>query len=643
MSEVRTTNTTFSNVVPKNVLREVQQWTLRKLKEAVEPSAGPYGSTTQILKIDPNSVGKQNAIMQATEYTKDGHTILSHVRFNKAIEDSLQKELTDLTRHIVKSVGDGTTSVTILASLIFDQLLKLDEDKYPPYLIIETFQQIVEGIKKIIKSHARDMSIDDAYDIAMICTNSNKRVSEIIANIYKDYGLDVFIDVGASTGEEDVIKTYDGLTLDVGFSDSCYINTMTGSNKFSVQDDNDIEAVYGEAIIKNANIYAFTDPIDTIEMQRLFDSIIFNNIIKPFQQFQKSKNVEDLDKCVPTVIMAPKISLDLASTFDEVVAFMHNFDQSLNIKPPLLIVTNINAINYETYSDIWRLCGCKPIKKYIDPEIQKKDIKDGKAPTPDTICKNFCGHADEVKSDSLKTTMINPSDMFKKDENGNFVLDENNERIFSDAYTTQISFLEQELQKAINDGEDCDVTGNLRRRVHALKANMVDYYVGGVTVTDRDSVRALTEDAVKNIRSAAKYGVGYGANFEGLRAAHEYLNGLTGCKDQLKIDLASCICKAYCDMSELLYNKVYYPELADLDKDKRAERIKELVSKSLEEECPMNFKTKEFKKDVLCTIEQDTIILDSIAKIITIIFTTNQALTQTVAHNMYIDLDEIDM
>lgn len=632
MAKVSSPDVTLSNVVKEKELRKVQQWTLRKLKEAVLPSAGPFGSTTQILKIDPNSVGKQNAVMQATEYTKDGHTILSHVRFNRAIEDSIQKEITDLTRHIVNKVGDGTTSVTILSSLIFDKLLELDLNKYPPYLIIETFQNIVNEIKNIIKSNSREMTIDDVYNIAMICTNSNTRVSKIISDIYKEYGKDVFIDVGVSNGESDVIKTYDGLTLDVGFSDTCYINRVENSNRFDKSKDNNIEEVRGSSEIKNASIYAFMDPIDTREMQQLLDTIIYKNIIEPINVYQKTGKAESIEKIVPTVIMAPKISVDLESTFQNVVAFMHNFDQNLNAKPPLLIITNIADINYETYSDIWRLCGCKPIKKYIDPEIQKQDIEDGKAPNPDTVCK-FCGHADMVKSDALKTSIINPSEMFRKDENGEFVLDENGERMFSDAYNTEVSFLEQELQNAINNGEDYDVTGNLRRRIHALKSNMVDYYVGGVTVTDRDSVRALIEDAVKNIRSAAKYGVGYGANFEGLRASQIYMNYLSDTNNELGKDLITCIFNAYKSISEVLYSTVYYDEDVDLT---------EYIEKSLEEECPMNFKTKEFNHDVLCTIEQDMIILDSIAKIITIIFTTNQALTQTVGHNMYMDLDNLD-
>lgn len=627
----------LSNIVSKNQLRAVQQWTLNKLAESLLPSAGPFGSTTQILKINPDSVGKGgNPVMETTEYTKDGHTILSHIRFNRAIEDSLQKELADVTRHIVKTVGDGTTSVVILSALIFNELLKIDTSDYPPYLIIEVFQEIVEDLKKMIKENGRDLALEDVYNIAMICTNSNKRVAEILSKIYEEHGLDVFIDVGASTGENDVIKTYDGLTIDVGFSDPCYINKVETGNKFIVS-DRDIDKVHGETIIRNPHVYAFKDPIDTIEMHNLFNSIIYTNIIKHYEEFRKTNDVSKLDNMVPTVVLAPKISTDMGSMIDNIAGFMHNFDNDLNMKPPLLIVTNISQVNYETYSDIWRLCGCTPIKKYIDPEIQKKDIEDGVAPTPDTIA-DFFGTADEVKSDSLKTTFINPHDMFKYDADGNAVKDENGERTLSETYTGQLSFLEQELQRSINDGEDINVTGNLKRRIHALKANMVDYYVGGVTVTDRDSVRALTEDAVKNIRSAAKSGVGYGANYEGFKVASEYAQ-----KDfddtaigKLKVSLSTAISNAYNEMEKILYSSAYI----DCKGEEREAFIDNAINDSLNKGCPVNLKNFEFDHKVLCTIEQDIIILDCISKIITVIFTTNQALTQSVGHNMYIDMEK---
>lgn len=601
MSTVKTKNIVASNIVKKEQLREVQKQTLANLKDALIHSAGPYGSTTGIIRDG-----------QFTEYTKDGHTILESIKYNRSIESSIQKELTELTRYIVVKVGDGTTSAVILSSLIFDELCALEVDKkMPPYKIIELFKDIVEVLKKNILTKRRNLTLDDVYDIAMICTNNNKEVSEILYRIYEKHGLDVFIDVGTSTNHQNIIKSYDGLTLEVGYSDPAYINTMAKTNNGSTVDA-------GSSIIRNASIYAFQDPIDTPEMTSFLQAIIYKNIFKPYNEYTNSGNSDFLKKVVPTVIMAPKISIDNSTFMTDIVQYMYSFGDNLDMKPPLLIITNIGEVNYEIYSDLWRLCGCKPIKKYIDPEIQKKDIEEGKAPTPETVC-NFCGYADEVKSDAYKTTFINPKDMF---------VDGDPSKGHSQAYKAQLNFIEQQLKVAEEQDEDINEIYNLKRRLHSLKANMVDYLVGGVTVTDRDSTRALVEDAVKNIRSASQNGVGYGANYEGLRAVHNYLNKVT--KSEEEILIAKVIYNAYKKISELLYGSAIADE----------EEVKKLVQKSLDEDCgPINLTNLEFDGKVLSTIDSDVTILDVLAKIITIMFTTNQMLVQTPNHNMY-SIDE---
>lgn len=641
MSNVKTSKKANSNIVKKENLREVQRDTLERLKNALIKSAGPFGSTTQVIKGNPQK--RESALN--TEYTKDGHTILSNIKFDMSIEDSLQRELSDITRYIKVHVGDGSTSTVILASLIFDMLLEhINEDIYPPYIIIKAFQEVVEELKDIIRKNGRDLELEDVHKICMICTNSNERVSDIITDIYKDYGLDVFIDVGASTTDHDVIKSYDGLTIEVGYSDPVYINTPAKS-------PTDEEAGY--SIIRNANVYAFSDPIDTMEMHNFFNTIIYKNIMEPYGKYMKTGNNRELKNVKPTVILAPKISLDLNTSFDQIVQFMYKFNQDMSTKPPLLIITNIASVDFEMYSDIWNLCGCKPIKKYIDPQIQEKEQESGDAPTMDNITE-FCGFVDEVKADAYKTAFINPRNMFEyytEDEGEHFAgdvkLDENGERILSEAYKTQIAFLEQQLKVAQDQGQDMDVTGGLKRRINSLKANMVDYYVGGVTTTDRDSIRVLVEDAVKNVRSAAKYGVGYGTNFEGLRAVHElnkeYCEKLKS-SDDIKYKIIVLMLEAYEEMSYNLYNTVYYPSIPSEFSDKK-DFIKNidggLISKSLDEGCPMNFKTGEFDHSVLCTIEQDITILDVLSKIITIIYTTNQCLVQTPAYNMYVDTDDM--
>lgn len=624
----------YSNIVKQKSVREIQQDTLRTLKEALLPSAGCFGSTTQILKGNENN-------KQFTEYSKDGHTILSHIKFNRALEDSIQRELTEMTRYIVKEVGDGTTSAVILSSLIYDEFVdNINLEEYPAYRVIEAFQNIVEKIKREIKNLGREMKLTDVYDIAMICTNNNKKVSSILSDIYKEHGTNVFIDVGVSTTDYDIIKTYDGLTLEVGYSDPVYINTMPKTNK---------DEKAGCCIIKRPKIYAFIDNIDTAEMANFFNKIIYNNIMEPMNMFMRTNNTDYLKSLVPTVIMCPKITVDMNESFGALVEFMYKFNNNLDMKPPLLVVTNISKENYSIYSDIWRLAGCKTIQKYIDPKIQEQDIKDGKAPNMDTIL-DFCGSADMVKSDAYKTTIINPEGMFAKDDNGEYKFDEEGNRVYSENYKSQIAFLEQELKVAIQDNKTYDIIGNLRRRLHSLKANMVDYLVGGATVTDRDSVRALVEDAVKNIRSAAIKGVGYGTNYEGMfisgsmyasdkKLKEDGINMLYA-SDDLELLMLNIISRAYNKLTTMLYNTIYFSK-EEMNNKNKEDFILDLINRSILENCPMNFVTKKFDKTVLCTIDQDIVILDVIAKIITIMFTTNQALTQSPAYNMYIEEEDM--
>lgn len=618
----------YSNIVKGKKLREIQKWTLHSLADAILPSVGPYGSTTQILRGNP---ANPNQTIE-TEYTKDGHTILSRVKYDRALEDSIQKECVDITRYIVKTVGDGTSSVIAMSSYIFDELCKIEDENYPPFLILEKFHEICESLKRSISSRAHTMGIDDVFKISMICTNQNKEISDIIADIYKQHGTSVYINVGTSNTEDTIIKSYDGLTLEVGYSDPVYINRKPDGNNESV----------GMCIIRNARIYTFLDPIDTREMATFFNKIVLDNIMKPMDNYRKTGDVEYLKQVVPTVIMAPKITVDMNEAFGEIVQYMYQFNEHLDTKPPLLIITNISMVNFEIYSDIWRMCGARPIKKYIDPEIQNQDIADGKAPTIDTIC-DWCGYAQEVEADAFKTTFINPRDMFARDEEGKILFDDNDEPIYSETYRGQLAFLEQELKVAERD-QSYDTIGNLKRRINSLKANMVDLLIGGVATTDRDSVKALAEDAVLNIRSASQYGVGYGANFEGLKAITDYINHNFRNYEEgkepydyeeiLKYSLAKAIRNGYRSMVGYLYSSsAVLKTCGDLS-------LEGLIDESIKADCPLNLITHKYDAKVLCTIRQDIEILDVISKIISIMFTTNQSLVQGPQYNMYIDIDE---
>ena len=566
----------YSNIVPQSIVRDTQRKTLEVIADALSNSFGPKGSTTAIVKhLDPNEANI------SIEYTKDGHTIVKSMMFMGTIERSVQDLLTELTRYVVKEVGDGTTSAVILCKTVFDALCDNENIALAsPSDTLHAFHEVIEEINKRILELGRECTIEDIYNIALISTNNNEEISKTLLHIYERYGLDVYIDVGISNEVDNIVKEYDGMTLDTGFTDICFVND---------------KATNTSKIIK-PNIYCFNDPIDTPEMLGFLDAILEHNILRCYRP-------NSVYEPVPTVILAKKITPDSSSYFETVVKLMNQYPGKI----PLLIVSDIHQ-DY-LYEDIAQMCGARFIKKYISQEIQQKDIEAGIAPTLENVWE-FCGHADEVRSDQLKTQVIRPAKMFNEDGTK------------SDDYNTMLSYLETQITKAINDDAGVNEIARTKRRYNSFKGNMIDFLIGGVTLADREALKSSVEDAVLNCRSAAVNGVGYGANFMAFKVLSDMKNNDPKWSSNAIVGI---LYTAYVDLIKILYTKSF-----------DASEIIDILDNSLKYGCPLNIRTNEYDKAVLSSIKSDTIVLDTIDKILALMYTTNQYLVPTPAHNMYV-------
>lgn len=571
----------FTNVVPKESLRRAQLETMEALKEYLSKSFGPYGSNTII--------NKENGLPR---YTKDGHTILKSIQVSGEIEKAVIADIEEETRTQAIKIGDSTTSITILSAIIFKALSEYENKNInkTPAQIVKTFKKVTEEICEEIRKNGRAATIEDMYNIALISTNGDENLATMLKEeIYEKFGLDVYIDVKASMNGTTYLKEINGMTMDCGFLDPTLINDP-GKNACT---------------ISNPRIYAFKDPIDTMEMGAFLDAILYKNIIKPIKD-------QDVEAMVPTVIMAPRISRDYS-------AFMDQLMQSMASAPAanrgwLNIITDIQGCDMEQFEDICDLCGCKYIKKYLDPEIQKEDIEKGYAPTPETI-DNFSGTADKVISDANKTTFINPLNMYKEDGSNSLLLDQ------------RLDYLERQIKKLEVEGNNTIDIYTLKKRLNSLKGKMVEIYIGGVTVADRDAERDLLEDAVLNCRSAALNGVGYAANFEGLRAANKVFYKYAEEPDSDENIISGIIFNAYDEITRLLYSTIPNKDEYDLDK---------MILDSLTVKyCPYNIATNEYDGKVLTSIDTDICTLTTISKIITIMATANQFILSTLNVNKY--------
>ena len=562
----------YSNIVRKDELRKIQLKALKELSDALLNSFGPMGSNTLIIK---------DGVFN--RYTKDGYSILKEIKLSGVIEHSITEDLVEITRKIAGDFGDNTTSAVIMAYLLFKEFVDRESTTGElPFSIIENFKKAVAIISEDIKEHAMECTPDKIWDISYTSTNGNKAVADMLKKVYETYGMDVFIDVGISNTGYDMIEEFDGMTIDTGYSDTAYIN--------------DVEK--GVCTLRNPRIYIFEDPVDTPEMMAFLDAILEQNIMKPMHE----GNYEDV---VPTVIMATKISRDMSAYLEQLINYL--MSQKAANKVPVLILNDI--VQKERMLDIAKLCGCKLICKYINAAAQKKDIEAGLAPTLATVT-TFGGSAEAVEAGVTYTKFVNPAKMYDKDGKP------------TDEYTNLVNWLEAQLEKGIKEGQDHNFTGTLKRRINSLKSNMVEIMIGGASASDRDAKRDLVEDAVLNCRSAAAHGVGYGANYEGLRSAR---NGYIDTNETVNQYIDS-IHSAYFEVSEMLYKTIGYS----------GEEARDLILKSLADNCgPLNLRTKEFDGRVLTSIKSDIVTLEVLSKILTLMLTANQALLQNPMVNTY--------
>lgn len=588
-----------SNIVPKNVLREVQLETIERIANALANSYGPSGSTTLIRKGDDV---KGSGV---TAYTKDGHSILGSIKFNKPIEMSILDDLKDITRNTVKTVGDGTTSAVILSYEIFRALNEIisDHANFTEKAVVAELQKVVKDITTIIENSKQKPTIDKIYQIALTSTDGNEEVANSIREIYEQFGLGVYIDVGISNTTNHMVKTYEGLTIDGGYFNPCFINRA----KDAVSE------------LQNPNIYIFEDPIDNNYTLNLCYKIVEQNLIAPLTKYNtlvQQGNQAEADAVIAnelkaTAIITPTFGRDIRSQMDSIIDMMSS--SKIEQRAPLTIITGMTDV--DRLADLAAMTGAKTIKKYVDPEVQKSDVEKGIAPTLDNVATEFGGKAELLVADTKTTKVINPELMFDIDEEG--------KRVFSNDYNNLLASLEAQLAQLDTVKESATEVNVLRRRIQSLKCNMVDYLIGGVSYTDRDALKDAVEDAVLNCRSAAKEGIGYAANFEGLRAAYEVAE-VTSNLSPIREAVSNAVYKAYANTVARIY--VDYMAVEDIEQD-------DLIKTLIERNKPIDVTGND--REVLSSIKTDPTTLQAIVDIVGLMFKTNQFLCPIPDMNTY--------
>ena len=177
------------------------------LANAVKVTLGPKGRNVVIEK----SWG-------APVVTKDGVTVAKEVE--------LEDKFTNMGAQMVKEVasktsdvaGDGTTTATLLAQIIFRTGLKLVAAGHNPMELKRGVDKSVAAIIAELANQSR--AISDSSEIAQVGTvsaNRDEDIGKMIADAMDKVGKEGVITVEENKGLETELKTVDGMQFDRGY------------------------------------------------------------------------------------------------------------------------------------------------------------------------------------------------------------------------------------------------------------------------------------------------------------------------------------------------------------------------------------------------------------------------------------------
>ena len=170
--------------------------------------------------------------------TKDGVTVAKEIELSDAYENmgaQLVKEVASKTNDVA---GDGTTTATVLASVILSEGLRNVAAGANPMVLKRGIEAAVAASIKALKKNAQDVSTSEEVEAVASIAGNDPSIGKLIAEAMDKVGKDGVITVEESKGTEDTLEVVEGMQFEKGYI-----------SPYMVTDPERMEAVYEDPII----------------------------------------------------------------------------------------------------------------------------------------------------------------------------------------------------------------------------------------------------------------------------------------------------------------------------------------------------------------------------------------------------------
>lgn len=194
------------------------------LADAVKATLGPKGRCV-LLEKHP---------MFAPHISKDGVSVAKEVR---DLEDPFENLGCNLIRQAASKTsddaGDGTTTATLLAQVIFQKGLEYLAQGANPVALKRGIDTAVAVVVDHIKAIAQPVdSHEQIVQVGTVSSNGDRFIGELIADAMKRVGRDGVITIAESSDAETTLQVVEGMQIDRGWLNHAFV--MDGERLESV-------------------------------------------------------------------------------------------------------------------------------------------------------------------------------------------------------------------------------------------------------------------------------------------------------------------------------------------------------------------------------------------------------------------------
>lgn len=550
------------NVIGEEAFKSKNRTVFRMVSDVLANTLGPYGATTIIEKFGE------------THFTKDGWHILKRLKFREQVADTILQLLTNISAQVVIKVGDGSTSSIIAADQVMQ---KLEND--PSLLeirqkdMIKLLADCVLKISEYIQNHAvkidkeTDPKLDQIYKIALISTNGDKELSEIICKIYEQTDNPFIEYTKSKTNRTHFEVASNAYQSNFSFLDRIYVNNENGTC--------DISKPY---------ILMFDHAIDH---EHHYKKVIHPVLIAANQQGRR------------VVVIAPHYdSLLLQAISDGANTEMRANGSTAAVYVRATLTSNRT---HNMYNDFAILSGARVIKEQLIGEI----VNEG---TVIDVFGDYVGHVDHISIGSQTTTAKG----FPK-------RDENMYKVALDDATSQFKKVE-ETHREMNIVSS--ELYELKKRIAKLRCVMGTIYVGGNSHLEKTTNYDAVEDAVKACESAYNYGYNIGGNLIIPVAIKHILEENSNITEEEK-KVYALLDSAFRGVFARVIRNKYKNTPSKISDD----AVDGIIETAVDQEICYDLTKDEFSNDVINPCFTDIEILNATTSIVSMLYTSSQYLT----------------